>query len=327
MSKTHSIFKTTLVIGMVAAFALTAFGQDSNILHPIDQIEQMFKYEYFEIFRIRGSRYKNDLTKRAILKFPGTKMVQVKWKRAAESGWAINNEPRYEIAAYELQKLFLDPEEFVVPPTVARALPVSQYQGIERGVSPTFEDTHDVIYVLQYWLEKVGVDNIHDKKRFKADLTYARHLANMNILAYLINHKDSNKGNFLISTDLNNPRVFAVDNGFAFETPGESNRGNEWREIRVKKLPKKTVARLRGISREDLDQKLGVVAQFEMNNGFLNLVESTSKLEKGKGVHKTANIVQFGLTKSEIGGVAHRLKKLLEQLDSGKIKTFAADQT
>jgi hypothetical protein len=311
---------------MVAASALTAFGEDSNILYPIDEIEQMLKHQYFDIFRISGSRFKEDLTKRAILKFPVNKMVQVKWKRSAEDGWQTNNEPRYEIAAYEIQKLFLDPDEFIVPPTAARVLPISQYKRIEPGASPTFRGTQDVIYVLQYWLERVSTDDIYDKKRFESDLTYAKHLANMNILAYLIDHKDSNKGNFLISTDPDNPRVFAVDNGFAFESP-KSKRGTYWRKIQVKKLPKKTVDRLRGISRQDLDEKLGVVAQFEMNNRTLNLVESTAKLDKHQGVHRSGNIIQFGLREREIDGVARRLNKLLEQVDSGKIKTFEAERT
>jgi hypothetical protein len=58
----------------------------------------------------------------------------------------------------------------------------------------------------------------------------------MNILSYLIEHKDSNVGNFLISKDATNPRVFAVDNSYAFGSP-ESDRGHDWRFIRVKRLP------------------------------------------------------------------------------------------
>ncbi len=321
MRKSRLLAKVILSSAAVTIFSQVAFSQDSNILQPIDEIEQKLKNEQFEVFRIRDLRFEGDITKRAILRFPENQMLQVKWKRSAEGGWAINNEPRYEIAAYELQKLFLSPSEFVVPPTVARALPVSQYQNIEKHVSPTFKNTKDVIYVLQYWLEKVSMDNIYDKKRFESDTTYARHFANMNILSYLIEHKDANRGNVLISSDPNNPRVFVVDNGFSFESP-ESNRGDTWRKIRVKRLPKKTVDRLRQINREDLENSLAVVAQFEWQDGLLKLVEPTAKMNKKRGVHHSGNIIQFGLTKFEISGLERRLKKLLGRVDSGKLKTF-----
>ena len=76
------------------------------------------------------------------------------------------------------------------------------------------------------------------------------------------------------------------------------------------------------VTREDLDKSLRVVAQFEMKDGFLMLVEPTEKLDKKKGVCRSDKIVQFGLTDREIGGLERRLKKLLERVESGKIKTF-----
>ncbi|MCG8607002.1 hypothetical protein MJD09_18720 [bacterium] len=320
MIKPSYFAKIGLSVCAVSVWA-AAFAQDSNVLHPIDQIEHLLKKEHFEIFRIRDLRFTGDITKRAILKFPGNQMIQVKWKRSAEGGWTTNNEPRYEIAAYKLQKLFLDPLEYVVPPTAARALPLSQYQKIEDQVTPTFKNTQDVVYVLQYWLEKVSMDDIYDKKRFDSDSTYAKHLGNMNILSYLIEHKDSNRGNFLISTDPNNPRVFAVDNGFSFESP-HSNRGEDWRKIRLKRLPKKAIDRLRTVTRDTLDQVLAVVAQFELQSGFLRAVEPTAKINKKRGVHHEGSVIQFGLTEFEIAGLERRLKRLLDRVDSGNIKTF-----
>jgi len=245
----------------------------------------------------------------------------VKWKKAARGGRAVNNQPRYEIAAYELQKLFLEAEEYVVPPTAGRSLPLNKYQEIEPDVEPTFKNTSCVFFCLQYWLEEVTSEKIYDKKRFKSDTTYARHLGNMNILSYIIKHNDSNEGNFLISKDLDNPRVFAVDNGFAFGTL-ESNRGFVWRKIRVKSLPEKTIERLRKIQKSDLEKTLGVVAQFQIQQGQLISVPAGESLDEGKGVRVSEEIVQFGLTKSEINGVYNRIKKLLKRVDSGKIKTF-----
>ena len=310
-----------LIYSSLLFITFPAFAQDSNILHPIKELEQKLQREPFEIFRIRGSRFKKDLTKRAILKWSDGIPIQVKWKRAKKGGWAVNNQPRYEIAAYEVQKLFLEPEEYVVPPTVGRSLPLDEYREIEPNVKPTFKNTKCVFFCLQYWLEEVTSKKIYDKKRFKSDTTYAKHLGNMNILSYIIKHNDSNEGNFLISKDPANPRVFAVDNGLAFKN-FESNRGNEWRKIRVKSLPGKTIERLRKIRKTDLEKTLGVVAQFKILQGQLISMPASESLDEGKGVRVSEEIVQFGLTKSEINGVFNRIKKLLKRVESGKIKTF-----
>ena len=321
MQRMRAVIKTFFLAGSVLCFAFPALAQDSNILLPIAEIEQKLEYDNFEIFRFRPSRFEGDITKRAILRYPENQMLQVKWKRSAKGGGATNNEPRYEVAAYEIQKLFLDPQDYVVPPTVCRCMPLDQYRHIEKRVPATFKNSSDVFYVLQYWLNEVGTENVFDKKRFDRDSTYARHLANVNILSYLIKHNDANIGNFLVSTDPKNPRVFAVDNGFAFGSL-ESNRGFEWRNIRVKRLPGQTVERLRNITLEDLSNTLGVVAQFEIQNGHSVPVDPTENLDKKKGVRRSGNIIQFGLKKNEINGVHDRLKRLLRRIDSGKIKTF-----
>ena len=317
----RSALKTILIFSSLLFITCPAFAQDSNILHPIKELEQKLQREPFEIFRIRAARFEGDMTKRAILKWSDGIPIQVKWKRAERGGWAVNNQPRYEIAAYELQKLFLEPGEYVVPPTVGRSLPVDEYREIEANVRPTFKNTKCVFFCLQYWLEEVTSKKIYDKKRFKSDTTYAKHLGNMNILSYIIKHNDSNEGNFLISKDPGNPRVFAVDNGFAFGNL-ESDRGFEWRTIRVKSLPGKTIERLRKIQKTDLEKTLGVVAQFQILQGQLIPVSAGESLNDRKGVRVSEKIVQFGLTKAEINGVFNRIEKLLKRVDSGKIKTF-----
>src|SRR5690242_192165 len=47
-------------------------------------------------------------------------VVRIKWKPAAPGGDGYNHSPRRELAAYALQKLYLDEGDYVVPPTVAR---------------------------------------------------------------------------------------------------------------------------------------------------------------------------------------------------------------
>ncbi|MFQ5605662.1 MAG: hypothetical protein ACE5HS_20515, partial [bacterium] len=321
MKRIRGTLRAIVFWGSSLSILLPVFAQDSNILHPIEDIERRLLYEPFEVFTLRNLRLQGNVPKRAILRWSDGVAMQVKWKRAERGGWAVNNQPRYEIAAYELQKLFLDPGSYVVPPTIGRSLPLDEYRQFESIVEPTFRNTNCVFLCLQYWLEEVTAKKIYDKKRFNSDTTYARHLGNMNILSYLIKHNDSNVGNFLISKDPGNPRVFAVDNGFAFGRL-ESTKGYKWRNIRVKYLPEKTIDRLRRIQEGDLVNALGVVAQYEIKNGQLIPVVPTHALDDNKGVRISNEIIQFGLTKREIRGVFDRMKRLLKLVDSGKIKTF-----
>ncbi len=295
-------------------------ASDENFTLPIKEIEEKLASENFAVQQMRGARFKGDQTKRALLKFDSA-FIQVKWKKAARGGEAVNNQPRYELAAYELQKLFLEPEDYVVPPTAVRCLPMGRYPKTESQASPTFKNTSYVFFALQYWLENVSNKFKFDKKRFKSDPTYARFIGNLNIFTYLIKHSDSNVGNFLISVAPSDPRVFVVDNGLAF---GDivSDRGFVWRDIRVKRLPNETIERLRNITQADLENTLGVVAQFGAVDGHLIPTLATQNLNGKKGVRQKDGVIQFGLTSREIKRVYSRLKKLLQRVDSGKIKTF-----
>ena len=208
----------------VVNFPLHALSQDSNIQLLIAEIERKLKFETFEVKKIEEFEHlrfqalaaKVKLPKRVTLEHGDGTEMRVRWKTSERGGQAFNNQPRYQIAAYRFQQLFLDSNDYVVPPTVGRCLPVGQYRGIEQNAKPTFKNTEVVFFILQYWLDNVTNENIFDEVRFKSDSIYARHFANMNIFSCLIKHSDSNKGNFLISTDPANPRVFAVDNDIAF---------------------------------------------------------------------------------------------------------------
>jgi hypothetical protein len=150
---------------------------------------------------------------------------------------------------------------------------------------------------------------------------YARFLGNFNILTYLIRHNDSNEGNFLTSTYDGMPRVFSVDNGVAFNSE-ISNRGYEWRNIRVERLPRSTVERLRTITPELLRERLAVLVQFEARGGELVAVEPGANLGDGRGVRRSDGVIQFGLTDREIRGIESRLRDLLEKIDKGDIEVF-----
>lgn len=310
-----------MLLGLLIFVSLPAFTQDSNVRYPVERIERLLSNEDVRIERPRGARFKGDKAMRVLLVGENKFFIYAKLKAAPEGGEEINNKPRYEIAAYRLQKLFLDPEDYIVPPTAGRGFPVDTLRELEIHGWPTFENTESIFCTLQYWLNNVSPVDIYSKKRFKSDTSYARHFSNFNILTYLIQHSDSNEGNALISTDPENPRVFAVDNGVSFgDIYGQ--RGYKWRKLLVKHLPVETVARLRALRLEDFQQALGVVAQYKTEHEQLIPMDRTDNFDSSVGIRHQEGMIQLGLKEKEIRKVYDRLKELLQKVDSGKIRLF-----
>lgn len=298
-----------------------ATAQDAHLHLPIPEIEVHLRDLPFDILDWRGSRMPTDRTQHVVLRFEDESIFRVKWATAAPGGSAFNNEPRYEAAAYEVQKLFLEPEEYVVPPTILRAFPVDYVAAQMPGTRPTFRDAESVLVLLQYWLSNVTPNDFWDPARAQQDSIYARHIGNMNILTYLIRHGDANVGNFLISSWEEDPRVFAVDNGVSFRS-APSDRGDEWRHLQVKRLPARTVQRLKELTEDDLHRALGVLVEFNVREGQLVAVDPGENLNPGRGVRRQDGRVQLGLTAREIRDVDQRRRSLLQRVERGQIETF-----
>jgi hypothetical protein len=297
-------------------------AQDVHIHYPIDTIERLLRYGDFQLLDIRGSRMDGDRTQQVGLAFHPDTTLLVKWALAPRNGEAFNNVPRYELAAYEIQKLFLDEAEYVVPPTVVRSFPLEWYRAEYQSTAwATFGGDQSTFVTLQFWLgAPIAPHEALDRERFRTDELYARHFANLNVLTYLIRHNDSNSGNVLIS-ETERPRLFAVDNGVAFASQ-PSDRGSYWRDLRIDRIPAGTAERLRGITLQDLELQLGVLAQLEARDGRHVPVESGENLRPNAGTRRADGIVQFGLTAREIRDVHNRLIRLVRQIDSGRIATF-----
>ena len=92
-----------LLLGVL--WSWQAIASDENFTLPIKEIEEKLTKENFAVQQMPGARFKNDLTKRALLKFDSV-FIQVKWKKAETGGEAVNNQPRFELAAYELETFF-----------------------------------------------------------------------------------------------------------------------------------------------------------------------------------------------------------------------------
>jgi hypothetical protein len=296
---------------------LVADAADVNIPVPTETLERQLATEPFSIVAAEISRpkAKGDITLKAEISFSGASPYRVKLRRAEPGAEDFNNRPRYDLAAYELQKLFLGPDEYVVPPTALRTVPVAELLPYAREARPTFRGSDEVLVVLQYWLQEVKVvADAYDPALFTSDPGYARHVGQLNVLTYLIEHGDANLGNFLVSRAERAPRVFAVDNGVAF-AHNESDRSDVWKYLRVPSLPADTVERLRSLTQETLQQKLGVLAQWRLDGDRWIAEPPGPNLAPQRGVRQKDGVVQMGLTKSEIAQLDRRRTQLLRQVD------------
>lgn len=315
-----------IILLVAASLASAALAQDANITQPVPALERQLAAEPLEIVSAEISRPKaaGDITLKADISFGGAPPIRVKLRKAEPGADSFNNVPRYDLAAYELQKLFLDPPEYVVPPTVLRMLPRDEFAKYSPSVERTFSGAEQVLGVIQYWLNDILViADVYDATRFAADPVYARHIGQLNILTYLIEHRDSNAGNFLIGKDKTGARVFSIDNGVAFAS-GPSDRGELWRNLRVEQLPADAIDRLRRITPQMLQERLGVVAQWQLQNGSFVPVSLQPNVSPRRGVRRKDGQVQMGLTESEVKQVQRRLKELLNRVDKGRITAVSA---
>jgi len=236
----------------------------------------------------------------------------------------INNSPRKEMAAYLIQRLFLDPQDFVVPTTFAYCVDIGIWRQEHGGKGePNLKGASCELLVAALWLKDVTLpDPLYDEQRFLTDPSYAYFLSNFNVFTYVIGHRDGRDGNFLVSKDDSRRQVFTIDNGSTFNPWGFNYFVLNWDVIRVAAVRRATVDRLRKLSREDLDFLL-VVSRLEIgDDGIARQVPPGKSLEDDKGALRQGNTIQFGLTRKEIEKVWRRIQKLIAQVDSGKLPVF-----
>jgi hypothetical protein len=321
-----SRFARARTIALLALLGANATAQDANITRPVAELERLLTAEPLVIAHAEISRpkAKGDITLRADVAFGGAEPVRVKLRKAEPGADDFNNVPRYDVAAYELQKLFLDPAEYVVPPTALRFVPRADFAKYSPAVAPTFPPADQVLAVVQYWLNDIKViADVYEPAKFAADPVYARHIGQLNVLTYLIRHRDSNVGNFLIGRTERGARVFSIDHGVAFASQ-DSDRGELWKDMRVTQLPADTVARLRAVSPEVLKAKLGVLAQWRLQDGAWVAAPLGENTAPRRGVRRDGDTLQMGLTSVEIQSIQRLLERLLERVDRGEIQAVAA---
>lgn len=257
------------------------------------------------------------------LRFTDGEDVEVKWKPvpAGLDGW--NNSPRKDLAAYEVQRLFLDPANYVVPATVLRCLSPEEFKSAGRRVRPNVEDATCELGEIGLWLHGVHIpEHVYDPELFASDPVYAGHLADMNLLTYLIKHQDGRSGNFVLANDPANRRAYSIDNGIAFGARVHNFFVENWNELRVPALRAASIERLRAAPPESFDA-LAVVVELKRDaNGALQPAAITPSRKPGDGIYLGDGVLQLGLDREEIEDLKERRKDLLEDVSAGKIETF-----
>jgi hypothetical protein len=256
-------------------------------------------------------------------------VFRAKWRPQSSSD--LINEPRKELAAYAVQKLFLKDDELVAPPTVARCFPLDEYRKFVPDAPPSFPEVECVFGFLSYWLEDVKTvgsarkdgllgdgTGIWDAKLFESDPAYRSSVENANLLTYLINHGDAHEEQFVLERAPRGLRAFVVDNSIAFRSiknPMLLLR-QDWSAIQVPKLDKNAVERLRALTDADYAH-LRTVSVLEKRDDDELLQLRTWKDEAGEGAAQSWNgsRLRLGLTPGEIALVRGRVGDLLRRSD------------
>jgi hypothetical protein len=289
---------------------------------PAPTAAKMLERERFELRSLE--RVAGGVTRvfRALAHFPGRDVdLRIKWKLLPSGGDGWDNVARKEVAAFAIQRWFLDPEDWVVPPTTIRCVSEEEHDRL-FDADPIVEGTHCVLGMAAAWLEDVqNPDVILDDERFEADRIYAHHRTDMNLLAYLVDHRDGRTANFLVPKP-DDGRIYLIDNGISFGGLVWNYFRPNWNVIRVPKLQREAVDRLRRITAADVDALL-VLVQLEADaQGVLQPAARESVWDASDGARLRPRRAQFGLKAKEAAGVAERVQRLLARVDTGEIGLF-----
>ncbi len=269
----------------------------------------------------RPVRFEKDITRKAMAHTArATTPYKIKVRRAGAGVSSFNNEPRYELAAYEVSRLLFPPDEQVVPAIALRSAPLAQFKAIDPGAVEAWHGTDATFYMVQCWLNGAKPHPLAiDGARFAADPAYARAISRLNVLTYLIEHKDSNLGNVMLTGEGAAVRAWAIDNGVAFDSE-ESDVGIFWKALRVEAVDRALADRLRALSLDELRSRLAVIAQFELVGEAWEPRAPAANFDAMRGVRRRGELLQLGLTNKEIGELERRRAKLVRRIDKGDIR-------
>jgi len=261
-------------------------------------------------------------------------VLRAKWR--ALSGGSLVNVPHRELGAYHVQRLLLDPTDYVVPPTAARCLPLAAYrEHVDAQAAPT-QGSECVLGVLTYWLEDAmsvneareeellqAGEGLYDPERFDADPIYRATLSNLNLLSHLVRHGDAHRGQFVFAHRGGHLVSYSVDHSVAFEAipnPMLLFR-KDWSQIQLPSLAQRSVERLRSVTPAELSA-LHTLTELELRDGILVPTEVGEPFGDTDAAHRReGDRFQIGLKEAEVEGLTERMRALLASIERGEVAT------
>lgn len=303
----HHVNQLAILVASLLLVPAASVAAANFAISPAEA-ERRLGQESFEILEAKKTASGVAGAQKWKLRFRDGKEVKVKWKAAPSylaDGW--NNSPRREIVAYEIQKWFLDPADYIVPTSEVRCIPLASYRAIEQDAKPTLRRTDCVYGVLSLWLENVEEPpEIWHPELFEQGGDYRFSIAAMNVLTFLIGHQDGRPANFSWSTDAERYNILV------------KNRNG----IRVPASTRKLIERLGRVTPEQI-RGLAILRHLEPDAaGVLRVKQASENLAPGDGTRLAGTTLQFGLRSGEVKEVEQRLGKLLKQAESGQIALF-----
>ena len=320
MNRPFAYLAALLASGVLVVAGTASAG---NYSIPPSEAERRLGSEPFEILEAKRTASGVAGAQRWKLRFQDGKVIKAKWKAAPRyvaDGW--NNSPRREMAAYEIQKWFLDEEDYIVPPSEVRCIPLAQMQAIDSNARPTLLNTNCVYGVLSLWLQDVEEPaEIWHPDLFAQGGYYRYSIAAVDVLTLLIGHQDGRPANFLWSKD-DRRQVFSIDNGISFHAFPYNFLVRNWNDLRVPALSRQVIERLDRVGPEKI-KALGILRHLEPDeNGVLQVTAPDGNHGPSKGTRVRGSTLQFGLSKSEVREVEERLGLILRLAESGQIDLF-----
>jgi hypothetical protein len=132
--------------------------------------------------------------KKVTIFFPAlAREISFKWKVSSDDFDNFNNSIAREIATYQIQKLFLDPEDYVVPATLAFCVEKEGHARIiDPDIEPQIKGSQCIFGNASVWMQDVHIPEVlYNESRFLSEPNYAYYLSNFNILTYLVEHRDA----------------------------------------------------------------------------------------------------------------------------------------
>lgn len=256
-----------------------------------------------------------------------THTFRAKWRGPSTSG--LINEPRKELAAYAVQKLFLEPDEYVAPPTAAHCFREQDYRAFSTEVDQPLPGTDCILGFLSLWLEDVKTvesahkagwlrdgENVWSPSLFAADAYYKRSIAHANLFMFAVNHGDPHPLQFILERLDPGVRIYVVDNSIAFRSIKNPKIlfETDWSQIQVPAFPQDTLARIRSLDDQDF-ARLGVLDEFVPADGGLVRRSTESPTPVVTGLDWDQKVLRIGLPPGEVDLVKARLAALSNRTD------------